>query len=126
MASAGIDGPAEDAPDGAAPTARQADAETGPPDDVQELRQEIEQTRERLGETVEQLVAKTDVKARARDKAAKLTGRVKGIASQAPTQAAARAGKVRDQVGSKANTPSKRENPAPAARIPNAARSDQK
>jgi succinyl-CoA synthetase beta subunit len=52
------------------------DAETGPPDDVEQLRQEVEQTREQLGATVEQLVAKADVKARARDKAAELTGRL--------------------------------------------------
>jgi len=37
-----------------------------------EIQQEIEQTRERLGQTVEELVAKTDLKARARDKAADL------------------------------------------------------
>ena len=48
-----------------------------PPDDVQELQQEIEQTREQLGDTVEQLVANADVKARARGKAAELAGRVK-------------------------------------------------
>jgi Protein of unknown function (DUF3618) len=100
--SPGINGPAEHAPDDGAPqTARQADAETGPPDDVQELQQEIEQTREQLGETVEQLVAKADVKARARDKAAELTGRVNGKASQARTKAAARAGSVRDQFAGK-------------------------
>ena len=64
-------------PDDTGPATSHADADTGPPDDVEELQQEIEQTRERLGETVEQLVAKTDVKARAQDKAAELTGRVK-------------------------------------------------
>jgi hypothetical protein len=37
---------------------------------AEELHQEIEQTRQRLGETVDQLAAKTDVKARARAKAA--------------------------------------------------------
>jgi hypothetical protein len=78
-----------------------ADADTGPPDDVQELQQEIEETREHLGETVEQLVAKADVKARAQHKAAELAGRVKGKTSQARTQAAVRAGKVRDQLARK-------------------------
>lgn len=94
---------AEDALDDGAPRpASQGDAEAGPPDDVQELQQEIEETRAQLGETVEQLAAKTDVKARARGKAAELTGRVKGTTSQARTQAAARAGSVRDQLASKA------------------------
>ncbi len=38
-------------------------------DDAQRLRAEIERTREHLGATVEQLAARADVKARARDKA---------------------------------------------------------
>jgi hypothetical protein len=37
---------------------------------AEELREEIEQTRQRLGETVDELAAKTDVKARAQAKAA--------------------------------------------------------
>jgi hypothetical protein len=37
---------------------------------AEELHQEIEQTRRRLGETFDELAAKTDVKARARAKAA--------------------------------------------------------
>jgi hypothetical protein len=69
---------------GIAPQATpRSDAETGPPDDVEQLRQEVEQTREQLGATVEQLVAKVDVKARARDKAAELTGRAKDAAGRA-------------------------------------------
>jgi hypothetical protein len=44
------------------------------PDDEQKLREDIEQTRERLGETVDQLAAKADVKERARAKAAALAG----------------------------------------------------
>jgi len=42
-------------------------------DDPQQLTEEIEQTREQLGETVDQLVAKTDVKARARDRTSQVT-----------------------------------------------------
>jgi Protein of unknown function (DUF3618) len=57
-------------------------AEAGPgatvPENEQELRQEIEQTRERLGDTVELLVAKTDIKGRAQAKVAGLAGWVKG------------------------------------------------
>jgi methylphosphotriester-DNA--protein-cysteine methyltransferase len=73
-----------------------------PPDDVEELRQQVAQTREQLGETVEQLAAKADVKARAQGKAAELAGRVKGQAIQARAQAAARAGTVRDQLAGNA------------------------
>jgi hypothetical protein len=40
-----------------------------------EIRQEIEETRQRLGETVDELAAKADVKARARAKAAQAQAR---------------------------------------------------
>jgi Protein of unknown function (DUF3618) len=63
-------------------------------DDPQQLAEEIERTREQLGETVEQLVAKTDVKARARDTASQLTGRLKVKASQASQQAAAAVSRI--------------------------------
>ena len=63
-----------------------ASSAAGPPDDIQELRQEIEETREQLGETVQQLAAKADVKARAQDKAAELTHKVKAAAGQARAQ----------------------------------------
>lgn len=43
---------------------------TGQPDNAQELRQEIEDARERLGDTVQELAARADVTARARHKAA--------------------------------------------------------
>jgi hypothetical protein len=82
-----------------------AEAGAGPdnavPENEQELRQEIEQTRERLGDTVQQLVAKTDVKARARAKAAGVTGRVKGNAALARSKAAGRGVDVRSQVAGK-------------------------
>jgi hypothetical protein len=85
--------------DDTAPATTHPDANTGSsPDDVQELRQQIELTREHLGDTVERLAAKTDLKARAQGKAAELTGRVKGTTSRARTQAADRARKVRDQL----------------------------
>ena len=44
---------------------------------AEELRHEIEQTRQRLGETVDELAAKADLKARARAKAAEVSGRVR-------------------------------------------------
>lgn len=51
-------------------------------DDAQQVREEIELTRERLGAAVEQLAAKADVKGRARARAAELAGRVKGAAAR--------------------------------------------
>jgi hypothetical protein len=73
-----------------------------PADSVRVLRKQIEQTRGHLGETVEQLMAKADVKARARDQAAALAGQLKGHASQARTQAVERARKMRDQLAARA------------------------
>jgi len=71
---------------------------SGSADNVRELRQEIEQTREQLGETVERLVAKTDVKARTRDQAAALAGQLKDQASQVRTLAVEHARKARGQL----------------------------
>ena len=71
------------------------------PETEQELRQDIEQTRERLGDTVELLVAKTDVKSRAQAKVAGLTGRVKGKSALARSKAAGRGADVRSQVAGK-------------------------
>ena len=80
-------------------------AEAGPestvPENEQELRQEIEQTRERLGDTVEQLVAKTDIKGRAQAKVAGLAGRVKGKAVPARSKATDRAANARSQIAGK-------------------------
>jgi Protein of unknown function (DUF3618) len=47
------------------------------PDDAQQIRAEIERTREHLGATVEQLAARVDVKARARAEAAALAERTR-------------------------------------------------
>ncbi len=44
---------------------------------AEELQHEIEQSRQRLGQTVDELAAKTDVKARARAKATEVSGRVR-------------------------------------------------
>lgn len=51
--------------------------------DTQRLRDEIERTREHLGATVDQLVARVDVKSRARAEAAELTARLKRAGVQA-------------------------------------------
>jgi small-conductance mechanosensitive channel len=73
---------------------------TGPasPDDPEQLLAAIEQTREELGRTVEQLVAKTDVKARAQAKVSDLAQRAKDATSQVRHQAAAQAGSARSQL----------------------------
>ena len=62
-----------------------------PPQTPEALAADIEQTRQELGETVEALVAKTDVKARARHRAAEVTGTLRGKARTAT-------GKARDSV----------------------------
>ncbi len=49
------------------PTGQAADTETKSPE---EIRSEIEQTRDELGDTVEALAAKTDVKSQAQDRIA--------------------------------------------------------
>jgi hypothetical protein len=100
-AEAGTSLPADRVPAAAADgTAETAQAGAGPAaaDDVQQLEQEIERTRDQLGATAEQLAAKADVKARARAKAAEMAGRVKSTATGTRQQAAARAGSVRGQV----------------------------
>ena len=80
-------------------------AEGGPggtvPENEQELRQEIEQTRERLGDTVELLVAMTDSKGRAHAKVAGLAGRVKGKSVLARPEAADRGTGARSQAADK-------------------------
>jgi hypothetical protein len=55
---------------------------------AEELRHEIEQTRQRLGDTVDELAAKADMKARARVKTA-------GAKAQARATAAEVSGRVR-------------------------------
>jgi hypothetical protein len=47
-----------------------------------EIQQEIEQTRERLGATVDELAAKANVKSRARAKAAEVAARAQGKAAE--------------------------------------------
>jgi hypothetical protein len=69
-----------------------------PPDDKEELEQEIAATRERLGATVGELAAKLDVKSQARAQVSRLKGRVTGTARQAGAQATAQSGKLRGQL----------------------------
>jgi hypothetical protein len=80
-------GPAAPAQRGSAPA----------PSDDTELKKEIERTREELGETVEALIAKTDVKARAKDQVAQLSGRVQEKTMQAKSAVTARVSQMRGQ-----------------------------
>jgi ABC-type transporter Mla subunit MlaD len=68
------------------------------PEEEQELRQQIEQTRQDLGETMEQLVARTDMAARARANAAEATERMKGSMRRVRTRAAAQGQAAASQV----------------------------
>jgi hypothetical protein len=80
-------------------------AEAGPggtvPENEQDLRQEIEQTREQLGDTVELLAAKTDIKGRAQAKVAGLAGRVRAKSALARSKAADRGAGARSQAAGK-------------------------
>lgn len=75
------------------------DAPMSTPETAPEIQQEIERTRERLGETVEELAAKVDVKARARDKAADIKAKaqvtVADVRAKAPATATEWSGRVR-------------------------------
>lgn len=83
-------------------TAEEPTGASSVPDDPDQLRQDIERTREQLGETVEALVAKADVKAQAKEKVGQLTDRVKGTTAQAKEQATARVAQTREQLATKA------------------------
>jgi CHASE3 domain sensor protein len=80
-------------------------ATSAAPDDLQQLTDEIERTREQLGETVEALAAKADVKARAKDQASQLSGFLKTTVSQAWQKAAAQTGQARSQLAGKTTRP---------------------
>jgi hypothetical protein len=64
----------------------------------EDLQQEIEQTRQRLGETVDELAAKADVKARARATAAEAKERAQATAAEAKERAQATAAEAATRV----------------------------
>jgi chromosome segregation ATPase len=93
----------------------EAAAQAGPPDDPDQLKAEIEQTRQQLGDTVDQLAAKADVKARAQAKVADaqakvadVTQRARDKTSQIRQQAAEASGTGREQLQSRTPDPVKR------------------
>jgi hypothetical protein len=65
------------------------------PEIRQEIEQEIEQTRARLGATVEELAAKADVKARARGKAAEVKANAQARAAEVKAELTALPGRAR-------------------------------
>ena len=67
-----------------------------------DLRQEIEHTRERLGETVDELAAKADIKARTQAKAAEATAQARDRAAEVTAQARDRAAKATAQARDRA------------------------
>ncbi len=73
-------------------------AQAAPAETEQQLRQEIEEKREKLGETVEALAAKADVKALARSWMAERVGQAKEAAMRGRTAVAARAAAVPGQL----------------------------
>jgi long-subunit acyl-CoA synthetase (AMP-forming) len=68
-----------------------------PPEDAQQLTEQIEQTREQLGETVQALAAKADVTATAQEKASQLTAGLKDRAEQVKQQASQAQRQLADQ-----------------------------
>ena len=68
---------------------------TPEPSTGRELQEEIEQTRERLGQTVEELVAKADVKARAQAKAAEVKVKAQDKAADVKSRAVGISANVR-------------------------------
>lgn len=62
---------------------------------TEELRQEVDRARHELGETVEQLAAKADVKAMAREKVEQARGRARDTATSAWETASSREGKAK-------------------------------
>jgi hypothetical protein len=93
------------------------------PADPQQLRAEIERTRADLGETVQELAAKADVKARAKqavgdttDRARQKLAGVKDQAAQAAGTAAERASAVKQQLAD-SDLPAPMRRPVPLAAI---------
>ncbi|MEU1192555.1 DUF3618 domain-containing protein [Streptomyces sp. NPDC005859] len=82
---------------------------TQPPQDEptaagpEELRRQVERTRHELGETVEALSAKTDVKARAQEKATALKEQAGATASHLSEQARTKATALKEQAGTTAS-----------------------
>ena len=87
---------------------------TQEPRSPEEIRADIEQSREEVGDTVEALTAKTDVKAQARERIEELKGRFRSKAEEAKAKAQSSTPESAQQGGQQLVTKA-RENPAPLA-----------
>ena len=67
-----------------------------------ELMAEIERTRAELGDTVDALAAKADVKARAQQRAAEVSGQLKGRVDEVKAGLTGRAGQLKGELAGKA------------------------
>ena len=73
-----------------------------PPDNPDELVEEINRTREELGNTVEALAAKVDVKARAQQKATEVSGELKTKVRDMTQGLSGKAGQLKGEVSNRA------------------------
>jgi uncharacterized protein YdbL (DUF1318 family) len=80
----------------------------------EEIRADIEQTREEVGDTVEALAAKTDVKAQARERIDEIKGNVRAKADELKTKAQSSTPEGAQQGGQQV-VAKVRANPAPVA-----------
>jgi Protein of unknown function (DUF3618) len=92
-------------------TAAKSD-DTQEPRSPEEIRADIEESREEVGDTVEALAAKTDVKAQARDRIEELKGTIRTKADEAKAKAQSSTPESAQQGGQQVVT-KVRENPAP-------------
>jgi uncharacterized protein YdbL (DUF1318 family) len=81
---------------------------------AEEIRADIEQTREEVGDTVEALAAKTDVKAQARERIEEVKGSVRSKAEEVKAKAQSSTPESAQQGGQQVIA-KVRENPAPLA-----------
>jgi len=80
----------------------------------EQIRADIERSREELGDTAEQLAAKTDIKAQAQDRVADIKGNVREKADELKAKASSSTPESAQQGGQQVIT-TVRENPAPFA-----------
>lgn len=100
--------------EGAAMSTAAEPESTGETRSPEEIRADIEQTREEVGDTVEALAAKTDVKAQARERIEEVKGNVRAKADEVKAKAQSSTPEGAQQ-GGRQIVAKVRENPAPVA-----------
>jgi len=98
--------------EGAAMSAPAGPEDTQETRSPEEIRADIDKTREEVGDTVESLTAKTDVKAQARDRIDEIKGNVRAKAGEAKAKAQSATPESAQQGGQQL-VAKVRENPAP-------------